>query len=99
MNLAILGPRFSGVDQQARKLAELYGWTVVDVEKIVGDKIQWQRELTEHIASNWDPRINDVHFSENEWREIAKGGFASAKDVLPIVLHHLNVPLMKRPMK
>lgn len=37
-----------------------------------------------------------MHASEPEWKEIIKGGQITGKDAIPIILHHLGVPLCKR---
>jgi len=43
MNIAIIGARLSGKHTQAIKLANEYGWKIVDIEKIVCEKILAQR--------------------------------------------------------
>jgi adenylate/nucleoside-diphosphate kinase len=48
-------------------------------------------ERTKHIPSTFDPRINDIHLTEVEWKEFLKGN--PIKDVMPMILNHLNLPL------
>ncbi|EGR31735.1 hypothetical protein IMG5_103090 [Ichthyophthirius multifiliis] len=100
-NIAIIGPRQSGKKTMANKLADQYGFLVVDLEAIIGEILEWQKqqeiEIGQHIVSNFDSKINHIHFSAEEWKDIQKGGLISAKDIWPIVLHKLGITLQKKP--
>ena len=50
------------------------------------------------MPSTFDPRINDVHLSEAEWKDFIKGKEAIARDIWPIVFHYLGVPMQKKPV-
>lgn len=75
-NIAIIGPRQSGKKTIGRRLAHEYGLRLVDIEKTIGDVLEQQRnqemEVGSHIPSNFDPRVNDVHLSAEEWKEFSK---------------------------
>jgi len=45
------------------------------------------------VASTFDPRVNDIHLTEPEWKDFVKGAPILAKDVLPMILNYLKVPL------
>lgn len=96
-NISICGPHLSGKKTFADQLRRLYGWKVLDVERIVAESILDQKNWPAHIASN--PINNKIHCSEPEWKDIVKGGVLSARNILPIVLHSLGIPLQKRPPK
>lgn len=98
-NVAIVGPRCSGKRTVAKLLHERYGWTIVDVENIIREKVAAQRhqEQEKHLASTFDPRVNDIHLTELEWRDFYKGGMIGTKDVLPMVLNYLKCPLQRKP--
>lgn len=67
----------------------------MDIEQIVRDKILWQKGLEKHVASTFDRRINDIHLTENEWREFSKGNAHTY--VLPMVLNYMGVKLQRKP--
>ena len=75
-NVAVIGPALSGKKTFSLRLSEEYGWKLVDVQKIIGEVLIAQRqqeiEVQTHIPSTFDPRINDVHLSVEEWKEFAK---------------------------
>ncbi|KAL4506760.1 hypothetical protein ABPG72_001181 [Tetrahymena utriculariae] len=100
-NVAIIGPRLSGKKTYGKKLAQEYGWKFVDVEGIIGEVLKWQRqqeiEQGTHVPSNFEARIKDIHLCLEEWKEFSKGNPLSAKEVWPIILHKLNIPLQKKP--
>lgn len=50
-----------------------------------------------HQPSNFEPRADDVHLSEQEWKEFFKGKEVNSKDVWPIILHKLGCKLQKKP--
>lgn len=39
-NIALVGMKETGKKTYAKMLNEKYGWKIVDVEKIIGDKLQ-----------------------------------------------------------
>ncbi|CAD8103243.1 unnamed protein product [Paramecium sonneborni] len=94
--VSVQGPKCSGKNTVASQLAEFYGWTLVDVEDIVRKKVQAQQERSKHLQSTFDPRVNDIHLTEIEWKEFYKGNVI--KDVLPMVLNYLNIPLQRKPV-
>ena len=81
----------------ANLLVNEYGWTKIDVEEIIGNKSQWQRSLETQIPSNFESRVNDVHFSDPEWKEIMKGKEVKPSEIWPIIFHLLGKPLQKKP--
>ena len=42
---------------------------------------------------------NSIHASDSEWKEMVKGNNLIGKDGISIILHHLGIPLYKRPPK
>eukprot|EP00825_Cyclidium_porcatum_P011085 TRINITY_DN1566_c0_g1_i6.p1 TRINITY_DN1566_c0_g1~~TRINITY_DN1566_c0_g1_i6.p1 ORF type:complete len:1401 (+),score=376.97 TRINITY_DN1566_c0_g1_i6:144-4346(+) len=99
-NVAIIGPRKSGKRTFGEKLCQEYGWKKVDIQQMITQVIseQKQQEVTGgHIPSNFEPKVNNVHLSEPEWKEFVKGKEVAQKDVWPIILHKLGVPLQKKP--
>ena len=94
-NIALLGPRKSGKTEVAELLANRYGWKVVNIEQIVEKKILDQKVWETHLASN--PKTGSIHPSEEEYKEVKKGGILPGADVLPMVLHELGFPIWKRP--
>lgn len=38
-----------------------------------------------------------MHLSESEWKEFSKGKELSAKEIWPIILNELGIPLQKKP--
>lgn len=94
-SIAVVGARQSGKKSVARLLAETYGWKLVDIEGLVREKIGWQKGQEKHVASTFDPRVNDIHLTENEWKEFYKGNAHSY--VLPMVLNYLGVRLQRKP--
>lgn len=60
-NIAIVGMKETGKKTYAKMLNEKYGWTIVDVEKIIGEKIAEMKEWDNFVPSNADPRSNSIH--------------------------------------
>jgi len=96
-NISLCGPHLSGKKTYAELLSKLYGWKIIDVEKIVGNALLEQKTWTSHTPSN--PCLNKIHLSESDWKELIKGNALSARNILPIILHNLGFILQKRPPK
>jgi len=70
---------------------------IVNVEEIIRKKILDQKVWETHLASN--PKTGSIHPSEEEFKEVKKGGLLPGADVLPAILHELGFPIWKRPPK
>lgn len=96
-NISLCGPHLSGKKTYAELLSKLYGWKIVDIEKIVSESLLDQKSWPAHIASN--PTNSKIHCSEPEWKDIVKGNMLPLRNALPIALHALGFHLQKRPPK
>ena len=96
-NICISGPRKSGKKTIANMLGEIYGLPVLDIQEILESIILRQKQFESHVPSNFDKRVNSIHLSEGEWKDFYKGGLLNAKEVLPMILHHIGVNLQKKP--
>jgi adenylate/nucleoside-diphosphate kinase len=59
-NIAIVGPRQSGKKTLANIINELYKWKIIDIEKIITDKIVDQKSWANHKPSNPEPRVKFI---------------------------------------
>lgn len=96
--LMVLGPRSAGVNTQAQKLEELYGWRVVNFVEIVRNKLAQIMAMPEKPPNNvTDEGPCAVCCSVQELQDIKDGKFIPSWKFLPWVLEYLEVPLMQRP--
>lgn len=55
-------------------IAQKYGLKLVEIDKLVRAKVTAQRNYEKHVPSTFDPRINDIHLTEAEWKDFMRGG-------------------------
>lgn len=96
-NICITGPRQSGKKTIAKLLGDIYGLKVINIQEILEIVLERQKQFETHIPSNFDKRSASIHLSEGEYKDFAKGGLLSAKDVLPIILYQIGINLQKKP--
>ena len=67
----MLGAKGVGKHTQAEKLSQLYGWRVVDFNKLVQEKIQTLFKREYHVPNN--PVGGQIGLAENELNDIIEG--------------------------
>lgn len=91
----MMGPRGCGVNTQAQKLKEEYGWRVVDFIQIVKDKLNeilsQPQKLPNNLCTDIGPCM--VCLSEQELQDIKEGKPMPSWKFIPWILEFLGVPL------
>jgi len=95
-NISLQGARGSGKHTIAKLLSQKYGWKIIDPIEIVAKTLEKQKNFEKHIPSNWDPKSNSIHFSENEFKELQKGSNVPLQSLLPLVYWEMGLQLQKR---
>lgn len=97
--IALVGQRGAGKRTNAAELAKLYGWKVVDVEKLIKEKVETFRGMMdrgEKFKANNPETGSKVFFSAAEYAGILQGKGVELKDGLVFMLEDYSIPVEKR---
>ena len=96
--IAIIGPPKSGKKTIANIINELFDLTVVNIDQITNDVLEWQKKLEEPIPNN--TCYSKVHFSKEEFIDITiKKKPIDFYSKIIFMLDYIGIPLNKKMSK
>lgn len=93
--LLLQGPSGSGKKSQAKKLADKYGWKIIDFKQLVKDKVVELSQRETHQPNNPLGGYK-IGLSEQESLDINDGKNFEVQRLVPWVLDYLGHPLEKK---
>ena len=97
--VTLVGQRAAGKRTHAVELSKLYGWKIVDVEKITKEKVEAFRGMMdkgEKYKANNPETGNKLFFSAAEYANVLQGKGVELKDGLVYILEDYGIPVEKR---